>query len=77
MYTSPIRPSAPTGTVDPMLSISSCYLLYISDDGVVEEEGGWGVKEGGCAIYRKCSNMVHMYSVYVPQSQCLMKLLTC
>ena len=52
MYTSPIRPSASTGTVDPMLSISPCYLLYISDDGVVEEEGGWGVKEGSCAICR-------------------------
>ena len=52
MYTSPIRPSASTGTVDPILSISPCYLLYITDDGVVEEERGWGVKEGSCAICR-------------------------
>ena len=65
MYTSPISPSAPTGTVDPMLSIASCYLLYISDERVIDEEGGGGVEEGSSSIWRawQYSNMLCMYTV--------------
>ena len=30
----------PTGAVDPLLPIISCYLVFINYKGMVEEEGG-------------------------------------
>ena len=45
VYTCPTGPTAPTGALYPLLSIPSCYLLYISDEGVVGEEGCWGQAE--------------------------------
>ena len=47
LYVSPIPP---TGAVDPTLSILPYYLLYISDEGMFGEEGGWGEDEGSGAI---------------------------
>ena len=38
-------PSLPPCTLDPLLSIPPSYLLYICDEGVVGEEGGWGKQE--------------------------------
>ena len=34
---------SPTVTCYPLLSIPPCYLLYISDEGVLREEGDGGV----------------------------------
>ena len=47
LYVSPIPP---TGAVDPTLSILPCYLLYISDEGMLGEEGGGDEDEGSGAI---------------------------
>ena len=49
---SSIHSTAPSRAVDPLLSVTPCYLLYISDEGVFEEEGCWGEKEGSSAICR-------------------------
>ena len=35
-----LLPIYPTGAVDPLFPILPCYLLCISDEGIVEEEGG-------------------------------------
>ena len=52
VYTCPTAPTAPTGAFCPLLSIPSYYLLYISDEGVVGEEGCWGQDKGSGAICR-------------------------
>ena len=41
-----LGPLPPTPACYPLLSISPCCLLYISEDRVLREEGGGGVEEG-------------------------------
>ena len=40
----------PTGAIDPLLTIPPYYLVYISDEGMVGEDGRWGEDEGSSAI---------------------------
>ena len=37
LHLSPIHPIAPSGAVDPLLTIAPCYLLYFSDESMVME----------------------------------------
>ena len=62
MHISPIPSTAPSSAVDPLLSIATCNLLHISDEGVVQEEGGRGKEEGSSVVCRalKYSNMVQI-----------------
>ena len=52
MYTCPTPPTGSTGALDPTFSIIPCYLLCISDEGMLREEGGGGEDEGSRAICR-------------------------
>ena len=60
MYTCPLAPTAPTGAFDPtLLIITTCYLLCISDEGMLREEGGGGEDEGSRAICK--GKIVHQH----------------
>ena len=50
-YVSP-PPSLPPCALDPLLSVPPSYLLYISDEGVVGEEGGGGKQERSRSLCR-------------------------
>ena len=76
MYTCPTTPTAPTGALDPTLSIIPCYLLCISDEGMLREEGDGGEDEGSRAVCR--GKIVHQDGTrYASQPACLMNMLTC
>ena len=76
LHLSPIHPTAPSGAVDPLLFVTPCYLLYISDEGVFEEKGGRGVEEGSSFICRaeKYSTMVIVNMFHIAQSN---EVITC
>ena len=75
MYTCPLPPTGPTGALDPMLSITPCYLLYISDEGVLREEGDRGEDDDSRAICR--GKIVQQHGRYASQPACLMNMLAC
>ena len=57
--------------------MAPCYLLYISDEGVFEEKGGWGVEEGSSFICRaeKYSTMLIANMFHRAQSNEVVNLL--
>ena len=40
-----------TCATDPLLFLPPCYLLYISNEGMVEEEGVWSEEEWSIAFF--------------------------